>query len=145
MTVKGVSADSPAENAGIEDGDIIRRVGDYDIREISDFPNAMFFIRVGEFVTFQVEREGTLMDFNMQTVARSPEEPFVRIKPLTREEAHSVAADIAQAEPESVEPPAQSADEAGEVDSAESVSPAEVQDAFSVGKEDPGPVLEGDA
>ena len=148
VIVKAVNPESPADLAGIIPGDIVQRVGDYSINDISDFPNAMFFIRVGEFVTFELDRDGTAMEMNMQTVVRPSDEPFIEIKPLTRQEAELLVEDASGSE--TSEKPEQPQDEPGmpepkpEVKGDEATSTTtieEIPDAFSVDKDKPGPVL----
>lgn len=78
---------SPAENAGIIKGDIVLQVGDYPITDFSDFPNAMFFIRVGEYVDIEIERESERIAFNLPTIRRPDEDRKVKYKAITEDEA----------------------------------------------------------
>ena len=82
-----VVPDSPAEMAGIQKDDIVTKVGDYPIKDFSDFPNAMFFIRVGEYVDIEVERSSEKIAFNMPTIRRSAEDRFIKIEPMSKEDA----------------------------------------------------------
>ena len=91
VRVDGFSKDSPAKEAGILEGDVIVKVGDFPISDLSDFPNAMFFTRVGEYVNIEVARDDEKFEFNVPTIRLSPDERFVKIQPMTQEEAEELS------------------------------------------------------
>ena len=93
VKVTQVEDGSPAQTAGIQVGDVVVRLGDYAINDFSDVPNAMFFIRVGEYVDIEVERESEKITFNVPTIRRPDEEPFIKIEPMTPEEVEKARAE----------------------------------------------------
>lgn len=136
---------SPAEAAGIQADDIVSQVGDYPINDFSDFPNAMFFIRVGEYVDITVERDSEIHTFNIPTIRRSDAEQFIKIEPMTREEA-----ELARAENQnnsSVEPETEAAQPLEEPAEApkptNNMDPAVLKDPLAPKKGTPGPTPRG--
>jgi serine protease Do len=59
--VRAVSSGSPAEQAGIQPGDIITKVGDHAIGENVSFLNALFFYTPGQKVPIELNRNGKTM------------------------------------------------------------------------------------
>ncbi|MGB0372034.1 MAG: S1C family serine protease [Opitutales bacterium] len=86
VKILDVASGSPAAVAGIMTGDFVKKVGDYTISDFSDFPNAMFFIRVGEYVDMEIERDSKTIAFNLPTIRRPDEDRLVKIRPMTPEE-----------------------------------------------------------
>jgi len=66
-------ADSAAGSAGLEAGDIIIQIGDDEITSQSDLILAVRLYRVGEIVTFTVDRNGATMAFDVTMGQRPPE------------------------------------------------------------------------
>ncbi|MEM7673475.1 MAG: S1C family serine protease, partial [Verrucomicrobiota bacterium] len=87
VKILDVIEESPAATAGIAKGDIVLKVGDYSINDFSDFPNAMFFIRVGEYVDIEIERDSQRIAFNLPTIRRPDEDRRIKIRAITAEEA----------------------------------------------------------
>lgn len=75
VEVEGVQADSPADKAGILEGDILRQVGDFEIKTDDDLRTASFFTRPDEFVTVYIIRGDKEMNLEMK--------PSVREVPIT--------------------------------------------------------------
>ena len=56
--VNQVSADSPAYNAGIQNGDVITRIGEGKIVTMKDFQNCLETLSAGETVKVEIQRYG---------------------------------------------------------------------------------------
>ena len=56
--VNQVSADSPAYNAGIQNGDVITRIGEEKIVTMKDFQNCLETLSAGETVKVEIQRYG---------------------------------------------------------------------------------------
>ncbi len=65
-----VVEEAPAAIAGILEGDRLLAIGGRPIKDISDVPNAVFFTRVNQFTTIEVERDGRLMEFSVKALPR---------------------------------------------------------------------------
>ncbi len=59
IVVVEVEADSPAQKAGLQIGDIISRVGQRDIRRVSDFHSQAAIMFIGDEVEMAILRDGT--------------------------------------------------------------------------------------
>jgi serine protease Do len=68
--VRRVFANSPASRAGIRAGDIILKMGNYDIDEEFMFLNALSRQGVNERVAVQVQRGGEMLEISLQLVPR---------------------------------------------------------------------------
>jgi serine protease Do len=64
--VAQVMPDSPAEDAGIERGDVIVRFNDQEVREMRDLPRAVAHTPVGERVAVEVVRDGKSRTFDVE-------------------------------------------------------------------------------
>jgi serine protease Do len=62
IEVQGFVDDSPAQNSGIQPGDIIMQVGDRKISSLEDVLNAAFYLTAGEEVPLTVSRSDPAMD-----------------------------------------------------------------------------------
>jgi len=93
---------SPAEAAGLQPGDVLVSVGEFDIHQISDLRNAMFFARAGQFLDIRVMRNGLLEDFTVKVeerpsqrradpaeVTKQPEQGSVPAQPESSSEPNS--------------------------------------------------------
>lgn len=65
LNVKSVEAGSSAANAGIQSGDIINRIGGYEIHSTVDFNEAMKNFKIGSTVAFELERNGSPFTTNV--------------------------------------------------------------------------------
>ena len=70
VVVEEVKAGSPAEIAGLQPGDILKKVGDYPIGNDINLRWATFFIRPGQFVNVQIKREGEEHRFSLKVENR---------------------------------------------------------------------------
>ena len=60
MAIAGVGAGSPAEKAGLRGGDVIRRVGRFEVADIYDFMDALGAYHTGDTVEVDFLRDGEL-------------------------------------------------------------------------------------
>jgi len=75
FVINVINKNSPAENAGMKEKDVIVSVGGKEIRGmhgLGDLRNAFFYARVGEYMNVKVMRDGQPIDFNMKLVERPP-------------------------------------------------------------------------
>jgi hypothetical protein len=56
--IEEVVGDSPAARAGMKDNDLIQAIGEYEIRNKSDFAKVMFKVRAGTRVPVRFDRDG---------------------------------------------------------------------------------------
>jgi 2-alkenal reductase len=56
-----VSAGSPADKAGLQQGDIITRIGEVSLDETHSFMNALFIYKPGDQVTVELVRDGEIL------------------------------------------------------------------------------------
>lgn len=71
MQITGTSAGSPAEKAGLHAGDIILKVGAFDIGDIYDFMDSLAEFEIGQTVTVTVLRDGKSVDLLLTFFPRS--------------------------------------------------------------------------
>lgn len=70
VVVRRVHPESPAAEAGLEEGDQLVKMGDTVIRRAHDERNATFFQRVGDYVEVQVKRDEQVVAFPIKVVER---------------------------------------------------------------------------
>ncbi|MAO47582.1 MAG: peptidase M28 [Aequorivita sp.] len=61
MRIDGVSEDRPAQKAGIQKGDIVVKMGDYDVTDMMSYMKSLSKFEKGQTVTVTVERNGEPM------------------------------------------------------------------------------------
>jgi len=66
MKVDGVSANRPAANAGIQKGDVILKMGDLDIKGMTEYMEALNVFKKGESIQVLVLREGEQIPLQVQ-------------------------------------------------------------------------------
>lgn len=93
-----VVEDSPAEVAGLQQGDHLISIEGRPIRDVSDVPGAIFFTRAGQFASVQVRRADQVLELSVKTQAR-PDGKTV-IEPVEPEAASETVA-VADAAPKS--------------------------------------------
>ena len=72
VAVIKVVEDGPADDAGIESGDVIVSIGDSDVSTVSDVKDAVSGAAVGDTLAFKVERDGSESTYNV-TVGERPD------------------------------------------------------------------------
>lgn len=60
-----VTANSPAEQAGLKEGDIITQIGDYALSDTQPYLNALFHYAPGDTVTLKVARGAEMLDLTL--------------------------------------------------------------------------------
>ena len=63
---------SPADKAGLQNGDVIKKVNDVDITEESPLPNVVSRYQVGDEITLTILRDGTEQELQL-TLERVPD------------------------------------------------------------------------
>ncbi|MGF1483763.1 MAG: S1C family serine protease [Opitutales bacterium] len=58
VVIEEVATGSPAEAAGLREGDVIKRVAEYDVKRDADLRQASFYLRPDKLVAVGVQREG---------------------------------------------------------------------------------------
>lgn len=81
LLLSQVFPESPAEAAGLMEGDTLRQIGDYPIEVLDDLRNAMFYTRVGQYVDVRIDRNGESRLFSVKLTARPADEPMQVVEP----------------------------------------------------------------
>ncbi len=79
VEVEYVVAQSPADEAGIRSGDVLKRIGDYSIEGDDDLRVASFFTRPGRFVPITIKRGDDLLELSLMPTLR--EVPITAMPP----------------------------------------------------------------
>ncbi|NWG15822.1 MAG: PDZ domain-containing protein [Chloroflexi bacterium] len=66
LVVREVAAGSPAEEAGLQVGDIITRIGDTEVTELRDIVEAMRALRDSEMLAVEVNRDGETITLEVE-------------------------------------------------------------------------------
>ncbi len=98
LVLSEVFAGSPAEQAGLLAGDVLRQIGDYRIRVLDDLRNAMFYTRVGQYVDVVLDRESQTRRFSVKITARPESEPMQVIEPAEPEPPIAPVKDSSEAQ-----------------------------------------------
>lgn len=62
MKIDGVKQDRPAQNAGIEKGDVVIKMGEFDVKNMTDYMNCLSKFEKGNTVDVQIKRNGAVLD-----------------------------------------------------------------------------------
>ena len=81
IVLSQVFPDSPAQAAGMLEGDILQQIGDYHVGTFDDLRNAMFYTRVGQYADVRVMRNGEARRFSVKVDARPADEPMQVVAP----------------------------------------------------------------
>src|SRR5690554_1114515 len=65
MRIDGVSEDKPAQHAGMEKGDVVKKMGDYEITDMMSYMESLSKFEKGQTITVTIEREGTPMELEV--------------------------------------------------------------------------------
>ncbi len=76
VVLSEIVSGTAAEEAGLLVDDILLRIGDTGIDDVSDVGNAIFFARPGQFISVGVARGDEEIDFTVRVAARPQDEPF---------------------------------------------------------------------
>jgi len=92
IEIEGVEPGGPAERGGVKSGDILKKVGDFDISADQDLRTAFFYTRPNELVNVVVDRSGEEIELPikvgvrqapptaMPPVQRSPEDTYAALE-----------------------------------------------------------------
>jgi serine protease DegS len=83
IAIQDVFEGYPAHLAGIQPGDVLRRIGPNDVRSPKDVIDATFYLSIGETVSFTIERNGKAMDLPLKVVQRPTEKEMAALKRVT--------------------------------------------------------------
>ncbi len=61
MRIDGVKEDRPAQKGGIEKGDIVIKMGEFEVKNMTDYMNCLAKFEVGTITEVQVNREGEIL------------------------------------------------------------------------------------
>jgi len=62
MRIDGVSEDKPAQKAGLQKGDIVVKMGDYDVTDMMSYMKSLSKFEKGQTVTVTIDRSGDLKE-----------------------------------------------------------------------------------
>jgi hypothetical protein len=62
MRIDGVSEDKPAQKAGIQKGDVVIQLGEYEIKDMMSYMKALSKFEKGKTTTVKVDRKGKLIE-----------------------------------------------------------------------------------
>ncbi len=71
VSIETVDEDGPAQNAGLQPGDVLQKVGAYEIIAPEDVLNALFFLTAGEPVDVTVWRDGKELTVPLNPIERN--------------------------------------------------------------------------
>ena len=84
---------SPAHEAGLLEGDYLVSIAGLEIADVSDVPSALFFTRVNQFTSIEVQRGEEMLEFSVKSIARPEPEPEPEPEPVAAPSAE-VAAEV---------------------------------------------------
>jgi len=73
-------AESPAAEAGLLPGDVLRSIQGQEIRNLDDLRNAMFYTRVGQLAVVEVQRADQREEFSIRLATRPADEPLLVVE-----------------------------------------------------------------
>ncbi|MCT8338925.1 M20/M25/M40 family metallo-hydrolase [Flavobacteriaceae bacterium TK19130] len=62
MRIDGVSEDRPAQKAGLQKGDIVKKMGEHDVNDMMSYMKSLSKFEKGQTATVTIERDGELME-----------------------------------------------------------------------------------
>jgi len=83
ITVRDVFEDQPGHRAGIRPGDVLRKIGDRDIRTPDDVIDATFYLSIGDTVNFAIERNGKALSCPVKVASRPSDRELMALKPVS--------------------------------------------------------------
>ena len=66
MRIDGISEDKPAQKAGLQKGDIVKKLGDQPITDMMSYMKALATYSEGDSTLVTIEREGASMEVEVQ-------------------------------------------------------------------------------
>jgi len=65
MRIDGVSEDRPAKKAGMQKGDVVKKMGEYEITDMMSYMKSLSKFEKGQTIMVTIEREGELMELEV--------------------------------------------------------------------------------
>ena len=62
MRIDGVSEDKPAQKAGLQKGDVVIQLGDYEVTDMMSYMKALSKFEKGNTTTVKVDRKGEIVE-----------------------------------------------------------------------------------
>ena len=66
LHIDGVTENRPASNAGIQSGDILRKIGKCEVKEVYSYMDCLAKINSGEVIPVTILRDGKEMTMNVK-------------------------------------------------------------------------------
>jgi S1-C subfamily serine protease len=89
ILIRKVVDGTPAREAGIQAGDQLLQVGIYQVQDLDDLRNAMFYTRVGEYVPVRLRRNGVTLELSVR-IAERPADADMEAEPQQEPEEQAV-------------------------------------------------------
>lgn len=70
VVIRNLNPGTPAEQSGLQSGDVVTKIDQYEIREPKDVLDASFYARVGEPITVTVLRNGKKVETTLTLTTR---------------------------------------------------------------------------
>lgn len=65
MRIDGVSENRPAQLAGMQKGDVVKKMGEFDVTDMMSYMNSLSKFEKGQSIKVTIEREGELMELDV--------------------------------------------------------------------------------
>ncbi len=90
IAIRDVFDGFPGQHAGIQPGDLLRKIGNREIHSAADVMNATFYLSIGETVNFTIERDHETLQLPLKVVERPSEKELAALKriPATSSREH---------------------------------------------------------
>ena len=80
VAVNGVFQGYPGHQAGLQPGDVLKKIGEKTILTPSDLMNATFYLTIGETVNYTIERDGETLTLPVKVIPRPSDEEMLTLK-----------------------------------------------------------------
>ena len=62
MRIDGISEDRPAQKAGLQKGDVVKKMGEHEVTDMMSYMKSLSKFEKGQTATVTVERDGKLIE-----------------------------------------------------------------------------------
>ncbi len=83
VVIRNLNPGTPAEQSGLQNGDLVLKIDEFDIREPKDVLDASFYAKVGEPITVTVLRNGKKMETTLTLTTRPATSQAVEKLPVS--------------------------------------------------------------
>ena len=80
LVLSEVMPESPAAEAGLRPGDVLRQINGALARDLDELRDAMFYTRVGQRATITISRDGERREFSVRLAERPVNEPLLIVE-----------------------------------------------------------------